>query len=529
VLSATLFNDTFGTPEFDTANWSVVQNATIDDVAIDEPSAPYAARINGSTGAGDVLESAVIDLSDQASVKLTYLFQRGGGGNVVEIGNDLVLQYRHASGDWVELDRKLGSGTHMREFGHRTVALPTEALHANFQFRFMMTGRSTAIDTDDWFIDNVELRATEDGVGEPFTASITQTDNLYFPKVLHFDFTDLPAPGGDATLTLTAVGDLSSFLENLVLRADGTYIDQLFIAGGVDYAESTVTLILPQALMETLAADGTIRFTVTPSSLVSNTGPTSLTLELGYAGVPSNSDIDPPMVVSAELGENGKSFVVQFNDDDLDPIAAANVANYRIHRGNGDTNGDGDPFNDGDETEVAIESVTYDAESDQATVQARDRLFGGHFRLVLDGDDAVSDGTAGLADLAGNHLDGGDFVADFDRSVKTLLANLRDATEALALPRGLQRLVGRPIDTASHLVQRGFGNTRAVTVLLHTYIRRLDRALARGKLSEADHALLVRQTADVLAGLQENPMHGKHKWNWKWSWGKRRWGTFCRC
>ena len=201
VMSATLFSDTFDSTEFDAANWSAVQNATIDDVGRDEPSAPYAARINGAAGTGDVLESVAIDLSSESNVTLTYRFQRGGGGNVVEAGNDLVLQYRNAAGDWVELDRKLGSGNHMQEFGHTTVALPTEALHANFQFRFMMTGGSTAIDTDDWFVDDVEMRSLDATEGEMFTASQTQTNNLFFPNVLTFDFSDLPAPNGDATLT----------------------------------------------------------------------------------------------------------------------------------------------------------------------------------------------------------------------------------------------------------------------------------------------------------------------------------------
>ncbi len=529
-MSATLFSDTFDSTEFDAANWSAVQNATIDDVGRDEPSAPYAARINGAAGTGDVLESVALDLSNESNVTLTYRFQRGGGGNVVEAGNDLVLQYRNAAGDWVEMDRKLGSGSHMQEFGHMTVALPSEALHANFQFRFMMTGGSTAIDTDDWFVDDVEVRSLDASEGELFTASQTQTNNLFFPSVLTFDFEDLPEPGGDATLTIRANGDLSSFLENVVLRADGQYIDQLFLADGVDHDESTATIILPQSLLESLAADGTISFTVTPSALVNNNGPTSVTLELSYSQVPVVTDTDPPVVESVELSEDGQSFVVQMNDDDLDAIAAENVASYTILQANGDANGDGDPFNDGDETQVAIASVQYNAETDQIVVNALDQLYNDNFRLVIDGD-----GAGGVTDLAGNHLANGDHFADFDRTVDVdtdapTIQDLKDSTAQLNLSRRLQFRLSCTLNMALRLSEHGSGHTKAVTFLLTKYIRHLDWAEARGQISEADHAALVSQTHQVIDGLAENPPpKPHHHCHRRWTWSHHRWGRHRRC
>lgn len=539
VMSATLFSDTFDSTEFDAANWSVVQNATIDDVGRDEPSAPYAARINGAAGTGDVLESVALDLSNESNVTLTYRFQRGGGGNVVEAGNDLVLQYRNAAGDWVEMDRKLGSGNHMQEFGHMTVALPTDALHANFQFRFMMTGGSTAIDTDDWFVDDVEIRSLDASEGELFTASQTQTNNLFFPNVLTFDFSDLPAPNGDATLTIRATGDLNFFLENLVLRADGQYVDQLFLVGGVDQAESTVTLILPQSFLETLAADGTISFTLTPSALVNNEGPTSTTLELSYSQVPVEIDTDPPVVESVDLSDDGRSFVIQMNDDDLDAIAAENVANYTILQANGDANGDGDPFNDGDETQVAIASVQYNAETDQIVVNALDQLYNDNFRLVIDGDGAAGDGAGGVTDLAGNHLANGDHFADFDRTVDVetdapTIQDLQDATNQLNLSRRLQFRLSCTLNMALRLSEHGNGHTKAVTFLLTKYIRHLDWAEARGQISEADHAALVSQTHKVIDGLAENPPpkndhQGHHHCLKRWTWSHHRWGRHRRC
>ncbi len=541
VLSATLFSDTFDSTEFDAANWATVQNATIDDVGVNEPSAPYAARINGAAGTGDVLESVAIDLSNESYVTLTYRFQRGGGGNVVEANNDLVLQYRNAAGDWVEFDRKLGSGSHMQEFGHVTVALPDEALHENFQFRFMMTGGSTAIDTDDWFVDDVELRSVDAPEGEMFSASQTQTNNLFFPQVLTFDFSDLPEPGGDATLTIRANGDLSSFLENVVLRADGQYIDQLFLEGGVDHDESTVTLILPQSFLETLAADGTITFTVTPSALVNNNGPTSVTLELSYAQVPPVVvDSDPPVVESVELGEDLRSFVVQMNDDDLDVIAAENVANYRILQANGDANGDGDPFNDGDETEVSIASVQYNADSDRIIVHALNDLYNDNFRLVIAGDQA-----GGVTDVAGNLLAGGNHLADFDLNVETdtpTLNDLRVATDQLNLSRWLQFKIACPLNLAIKLSEHGDGHPHAVKVLLQKFADRLDWAARHGKISESDHASLIAKTQQVVDGLSDDSTndshrcqghrhrhHHHHHWHKRWTWSHHHWGRRRNC
>lgn len=542
VLSATLFSDTFDTTEFDTANWSVVQDATIDDVGVDEPSAPYAARINGASGTGDVLESTVLDLSNETTVTLTYRFQRGGGGNVVEIGNDLVLQFRNADGDWVQLDRKLGSGTHMQEFGHATVALPAEALHANFQFRFLATGSSTAIDTDDWFVDDIEVRSLDEPVGEQFTASLTQTNNLFFPQVLTFEFTDVPMPAGDADLAITAVGDLSSFLENFVLRAEGVYIDQLFIEGGVDHGESSTSLILPQSLLEQLAADGTITFTATPSALVSNTGPSQLTLELSYVGVVEVTDEEPPVVESVQLNDDQQTFIVQLSDDDLDVIAAENADNYTIIQANGDANGDGDPFNDGDETEVAVASVTYNAETDQVIVQALGQLYDDHFRLVIDGDGPVSDGSGGLTDAAGNHLAGGDFTSDFDLNEEEddtqtpTIADLKDATSQLDLPRWVKFRLESPLKVAFKLSESGNGHPKAVAILLQTYVHRLDHLAAKGKISEADREALTTQAEQIIDGLEvdaDNQHHHHHrrfhKAHWKWFAAKQRWRRFQRC
>lgn len=526
VLSASFFSDTFDSDVFNAANWSRVENATIDSVAFSEPTAPFAARINGNTGSGDILESSVIDLSGQKSATLQFRFERGGAGNPTEAGNNLLIQFRDASGNWIELDRKLGSGATMFQFGHAAVKLPAEALHSQFQFRFLTEGQSGANDLDDWFVDDVAVNGGDEADGEQFTDSLTQTGNLFFPNLLTFDFTDVPTPTGDATLTISADGDLSSFLENLELRAEGQLIDTLFISGGVDGPTSTVTITISRSLLESLAADGTIRFTLRPSASVHDTGSTSVTLDLSFQVAPAvNTDTDPPVIESVRLNADGKTIEVQLNNDDLDSQSAVDVNNYQLIRANGDANGDGNPFNDGDETLVALSSVEYDAENDRIVATAISQLFGDHYRITLDGDDGTSDGSDGLTDLAGNHLDGGDFTAEFDRTAGTILGELKSNLDSLDIAWRWQKYLSRPLDAASHLLDYNVGNTRVVIALLKVHVWRLDKGLKLGVISEADHLQLSNQADQFISGLQENPVkhHHRHRHCWKWSfWHRRR-------
>lgn len=523
VFSTTVFSDTFETNVFDDTKWAYVENATIDNVAVSEPTAPYAARLNGNTGTGDRLESTVIDLSGQSGATLSFYFQRGGGGNPTEARDDLVVQFRNAAGNWVEVDRKLGFGPTIYEFGQAAVKLPAEALHSQFQFRLMTEGRSGANDLDDWFVDNVQVTVAGNASGDVFSASQTQTDNLFFPNLLTFEFTDVPTPTGDATLVITAVGDLGNGLENLELRIDGQLIDHIFIKGGVDGGISTLTIVIPQSLMETFAADGSISMTLRPSASVSNTGASSVTLDLSYSGIPINTDTDPPVVQSVQLDGDGKTIVVQMNDDDLDPAAAGDTINYRLIRANGDANGDGDPFNDGDETEVALASVQYDSERDRIHAEAVSQLFGDHYRLTIDGDGAASDGSGGVTDLAGNYLARGDFTAQFDRTASTLIGQLKTEMENLNLPRRLQNYLIRPLDIALKLADNPRGTTRTLALFVKIYTQRLNLAFHRGAIDEADRDRLMGQAEQIFTGLQET--QGEHKGGHQ---GDRRWDAWMR-
>jgi len=145
------------------ANWKVLSGApTIDDVGIAEPSAPYSLRLNGNPSGGDSIESRVIDLSLQSDVKVSYWYQRTGGGEQTDPGEDLIISYWNGSA-WVELDRQLGDGPIMSTYVQRILTLPANAYRPDFKLQIRSIGTSGAY--DDWFVDNVAI-ASSDGKGQ---------------------------------------------------------------------------------------------------------------------------------------------------------------------------------------------------------------------------------------------------------------------------------------------------------------------------------------------------------------------------
>ncbi|MCA9241235.1 MAG: hypothetical protein KDA37_13590, partial [Planctomycetales bacterium] len=78
--SSVLFSDDFSSGSFLPSLWSLVENATIDGVGLNEPSEPFSARLNGYPTGGDRLETVAIDLSGAVDPVLAYSFEQGGGG-----------------------------------------------------------------------------------------------------------------------------------------------------------------------------------------------------------------------------------------------------------------------------------------------------------------------------------------------------------------------------------------------------------------------------------------------------------------
>jgi subtilisin family serine protease len=117
----------------------------------------------------------------------------------------------------------------------------------------------------------------------------TRTNTLFAPNVIQVAFNGAAIPSGSGTLTVVAVGDLDLASEFLTLSAEGISLGNLFVTGGLQQTLVTTVVNLTQAQLATLAADGVIQFTVTPSAAVNNVGANSLSLTLDY---PSSSNYD---------------------------------------------------------------------------------------------------------------------------------------------------------------------------------------------------------------------------------------------
>ncbi|MHC4088881.1 MAG: hypothetical protein ACYSVY_01125, partial [Planctomycetota bacterium] len=123
--------------------------------------------------------------------------------------------------------------------------------------------------------------------------SQTQTDNVFSPNILTFDFdVSALAPTGDGVLTVSVIADIDHSSEYLALDAEGVALGNLFdtaISGGTPTrTEAQTTVTLTQAQLASWAADGIISFEVTPSLAVGDFGSNELTLELSFPAVPTD-------------------------------------------------------------------------------------------------------------------------------------------------------------------------------------------------------------------------------------------------
>jgi predicted Zn-dependent protease len=154
------FFDDFPDPTIDNKKWTGVDGVAVITQGLNEPSPPYSLNIDGSASGGDQIRSAKINASALSSLTLSYWYQRTGDGDPPEIGDDLLIEYLNAAGNWVEVQRQLGGGPDMTTYEHVTVAMPSGALHANFRVRFRLSQVTPSAGADDWFVDDVSITGT---------------------------------------------------------------------------------------------------------------------------------------------------------------------------------------------------------------------------------------------------------------------------------------------------------------------------------------------------------------------------------
>jgi hypothetical protein len=112
-------------------------------------------EISGPQALYTVFFDDFIDLSGLSGLELRYWWQRTGGGEHPDDGNDLIVEYWNGAG-WVELERQYGGGPDMSNYVESVVGLPAAAYHQNFRLRIRSTGMYGPY--DDWFVDNVSIQ-----------------------------------------------------------------------------------------------------------------------------------------------------------------------------------------------------------------------------------------------------------------------------------------------------------------------------------------------------------------------------------
>jgi hypothetical protein len=217
------FVDNFPLTSFDAGNWIITTGATIDGVGLNEPSLQYSARFNGSPNGGDSLVSQAINLEVASGVNLSYYYQQTGGGESPDAGDDLIIQYFNDQGQWVELNRHLGSDPDMSQYQLVSTGLPADAYHSAFRLMFRNIATSGA--NDDWFMDDIRVDFGPEIFTDPgsFNVALDPDDSTSGELIIENN--------GQGALTYTL-----SFLPDLGARGMASLFEQLQAAGQVNPA-----------------------------------------------------------------------------------------------------------------------------------------------------------------------------------------------------------------------------------------------------------------------------------------------------
>ncbi|HPI32651.1 MAG TPA: S8 family serine peptidase, partial [candidate division Zixibacteria bacterium] len=147
------FSEEFAAAAFDSSRWAGVVEAEISEAGLAEPSPPYSLNLDGNRYGADTVLSMAIDLRGQTAAMVGYAYQRTGGGDSPEAGDDLVVEYFDSTGTWRLIRQHLGADPDMTTFEEVEFSLPADAFHRRFRLRLRCTGTIGVF--DDWFVDDV--------------------------------------------------------------------------------------------------------------------------------------------------------------------------------------------------------------------------------------------------------------------------------------------------------------------------------------------------------------------------------------
>ncbi|MCB0699733.1 MAG: T9SS type A sorting domain-containing protein [Chitinophagales bacterium] len=160
--------------------------ATFD--AMDEDGLPYEKTNNTVLRYADSLTSQKLDLSAYSvgdSVYLSFFYQPEGNGFAPEMGDSLMLYFKHTNG-WTRVWRTAGTGVH--DFKQVMILLNQATFfHNEFQFRFV--NKASISNSDDvWSVDYIRLDANR-SMSDTVLSDVAYTVE---PTFLLNDYTYMP-------------------------------------------------------------------------------------------------------------------------------------------------------------------------------------------------------------------------------------------------------------------------------------------------------------------------------------------------
>ena len=153
------FEETFPSSAISTTNWIHNNGAFSSTAGVDEPSPSRSLNLDSSSSnefGNDEIRSNYIPLGGLSEAYLTYWIQHRGP----EAGEELIVYYANASGDWIELETHVSDGTTQSAFTYVSHSLPLSARHNNFRVRFQANVNES---NDDWYLD--DIRVSDDPSG----------------------------------------------------------------------------------------------------------------------------------------------------------------------------------------------------------------------------------------------------------------------------------------------------------------------------------------------------------------------------
>ncbi len=203
------FEEEFPIATIDPAKWVSFLDVDLSTNGLNIPSLPYALHFNGSPVGADTIVSQVINMDGQCNSILSYYYQRTGGGNSTEAGEDLFFEYLDSAGNWQLLAQYLGSDTDMTEFIQVDHNLPNDACHEAFRLRIRSFG--TIGPFDDWFVDNIRISL-------PYLCGDVDNNGelqgiLELTYLVDFIFRGGPAPENELAADVDGSGGMADILD----------------------------------------------------------------------------------------------------------------------------------------------------------------------------------------------------------------------------------------------------------------------------------------------------------------------------